>query len=68
MDDSQTTVEPTLDIRDQKVVWYGPHQCHKCGGIIVKSSFETGGVELDAADYNHHYPNFVWVLHDCGNK
>lgn len=53
-------------IRDPAVVWYGPHNCHKCGGMVVRSSFETGGLMLDAEDYNHHYPNFVWAKHKCG--
>lgn len=55
-------------IRDPNVVWYGPHACNKCGKMIVKSSFETGGKELDAEDYNHHYPNFRWHQHVCDPK
>lgn len=52
-------------IRDPAIIWYGPHQCNKCGQIIVKSSFESGGLALDAGDYEHHYPNFPWKRHDC---
>lgn len=52
-------------IRDPAIIWYGPHQCNKCGCMIVKSSFESGGLALDAGDYNHHYPNFPWRRHLC---
>lgn len=55
-------------IRDPSVVWYGPHQCNKCGGIVVKSSFQTGGLALNADDENHHYPNFVWDKHQCEDR
>ena len=54
-------------IRDPAVIWYGPHQCDRCGCLIVKSSIETGGLELDAGDYNHHYPNFPWQKHACAH-
>lgn len=53
-------------IRDPAIIWYGPHQCNKCVAMIVKSSFESGGVMLDAGDHNHHYPNWPWQRHKCG--
>ncbi len=51
-------------IRLRSVVWYGPHECNICGGIIIKSSFETGGLMLDAP-HDHHYPNHKWTVHKC---
>lgn len=51
-------------IRNRKVVWYGPHECNNCGATIVKSSFNQGGLELDAP-HGHHYPNHRWTLHRC---
>lgn len=55
-------------LRNPDVVWYGPHACNKCGEMIVKSSFESGGMELDADDANHHYPNFRWQRHICHQR
>lgn len=54
-------------IRDPKGIWYGPHQCNKCGGVIVKKSFEQGGLELNAPQ-GSCYPNHKWELHDCGKE
>jgi len=52
-------------IRDADIIWYGPHNCNKCGNIIIKSAHQQGGVELDAGDFNHNYPNWKWTLHKC---
>jgi hypothetical protein len=51
-------------IRNPKVVWYGPHQCNGCGGLIVRSSSQSGGISLNAP-FNHHYPNHIWAEHKC---
>ncbi len=54
------------EIRDPAAVWYGPHQCSGCGKMIVKRDHRQGELlALDAADYNHHYPNFIWTEHVC---
>jgi hypothetical protein len=54
-------------IRNPHTVWYGPHECDRCGGVIVKSSFGQGGVSLNAP-HDHHYPNHKWTEHVCGRK
>jgi hypothetical protein len=51
-------------IRNPETVWYGPYECAGCGVVIVKSSNDSGGVELDAR-FNHHYPNYQWKQHQC---
>lgn len=54
------------EIRDPAAVWYGPHQCEGCGRIIIRRDRRQGEVlALDAEDFNHHYPNFVWTEHVC---
>lgn len=52
-------------LRDPESLWYGPHQCEACGGIVIRQSLEQGGLKLDAEDHNHHYPNFLWQEHQC---
>ena len=52
-------------IRNPDIIWYGPHQCNMCGNTIVQSSYQQGGVQLDASDINHNYPNYEWQLHKC---
>lgn len=63
-------MKPTFEeqIRNPEVIWYGPHECPKCGRIIVKSAMEQGGLSLDAADFNHRYPNFKWEKHKCSGN
>lgn len=70
MNDTETTkTAPDIAllefIRNPEVIWYGPHGCNGCGHKIIKSSAHSGGVELDAEDFNHNYPNFKWERHVC---
>lgn len=54
------------EIRDPAAIFYGPHECHGCGRIVVRRAKEQGqDLTLDAAEFNHHYPNFVWLEHVC---
>jgi len=49
-------------------VFYGPHECHRCGKTIVKASYTQGGEEFDQPD-GPIYPNTEWTRHNCdGNR
>ena len=50
-------------IRDNDVVWYGPHKCDGCYAIIVKSSESSGGISLDAPHNLSLIQNHNWQLH-----
>lgn len=61
-------------IRDESLVYYGPHSCQKCdpkgklGTLIVKA----GNGAPDSLEFNFthgsHYPNHKWVQHKCDGK
>lgn len=54
-------------IRDKNMIWYGPHPCDGCSAAVIKTGNGAEILTLDAADHNHHYPNFTWLKHECRN-
>jgi len=62
----RTLAQLEKEIRDPAAIFYGPHQCENCGRIIVRRCRKQGeDLTLDAEDFNHHYPNFIWQEHIC---
>jgi hypothetical protein len=49
---------------DPHTVYYGPHPCERCGGMICKVSIDQGGKEYDYPA-GPIYPNTKWVEHKC---
>jgi len=45
-------------------IFYGPHQCLDCGGIICKASYTQGGESFDYPK-GPIYPNTDWKRHNC---
>lgn len=48
-------------------VFYGPHECVRCGKAIAKASTQQGGEEFDYPD-GPIYPNTAWDRHNCDNS
>ena len=48
-------------------VFYGPHPCEACGGMICKASRGQGGEEFDYPE-GPIYPNTEWKRHSCVSK
>ena len=53
-----------ITFRNSKIVYYGPHTCENCGGMIVKMGAEWGGVAFTAPE-GPIYPNTEWHPHVC---
>lgn len=45
-------------------IFYGPHPCEACGGMICKASRGQGGEEFDYPE-GPIYPNTPWSRHAC---
>ena len=45
-------------------IFYGPHPCEACGGMICKASRGQGGEEFDYPE-GPIYPNTEWKRHAC---
>lgn len=60
-EDNPTTRDPA----DSTLVYYGPHECGRCGRLIVKAAFEQGGAEFDYPRHDPIYPNTRWTPHAC---
>jgi hypothetical protein len=58
-------VRRIVGLRTPNTVWYGPYPCPDCGLVIVKTGNGAKPLVLDAADHDHHYPNFQWRRHVC---
>lgn len=57
---------PPLDQANSTLVYYGPHECGRCGRLIVKAAREQGGAEYDyPRGPEPIYPNTRWRPHDC---
>lgn len=53
------------ELRDQRLdqaTFYGPHDCDRCGCLIVRTSQEDGGHRYDYPE-GPIYPNTRWVPH-----
>ena len=48
-------------------VFYGPHPCEACGGMICKAARAQGGEEFDYPE-GPIYPNTEWKRHACTPK
>ena len=49
---------------DVRIIYYGPHPCDDCGGLICRVSLEQGGDKFDYPE-GPIYPNTVWRPHSC---
>jgi hypothetical protein len=53
-----------LRLVDQRLIFYGPHECDSCGKTIIKLAREQGGAPIDYPS-GPIYPNIQWRIHIC---
>jgi len=53
-----------MTFRSSRVVYYGPHSCENCGGMICKMGREFGGTSFSYPE-GPIYPNTEWHPHVC---
>lgn len=55
---------PPMTFRNSKIIYYGPHQCARCGVLICKMGHEFGGNSFKYPE-GPIYPNTEWHPHVC---
>ena len=62
----QTSPRPEhhLTFRNSRIIYYGPHECERCGVMICRMGHEFGANAFTYPD-GPIYPNTEWHPHVC---